>query len=52
MTFDEFSVLFTKLYRAQHNRDPFSITIRRAFNRHRHLPAPTVVRVLTEELAA
>lgn len=52
MTFSEFAKMYFNLYRAAHNRDPFSITTRRAFNRHRHLPAPSIVIAVTNELSA
>lgn len=52
MEFSEFSALFTRMYRAAHDREPYAITIRRAFNRLKHLPAPTIVVTLTDELAA
>lgn len=52
MTFDEFSALYHRLYNAHNGRDPFAITVRRAFNRMRHLPAPSVVVAITNELTA
>lgn len=51
MTFSEFSEMFARLYRARHDREPYAITTRRAFNRLKHLSAPTIVVTLTEELA-
>lgn len=52
MPFSEFAPLYTRLYNTQHGRDPFAITVRRAYNRLNHLPAPSIVIAITEELAA
>ena len=51
MTFSEFSTMYSSMYRIARNRDPFAISIRRAFNRYRHLDSVMIAAAVTEELA-
>lgn len=52
MSFTEFSAMFSSMYREARGQTPFAITIRRTFNRLRHLDSVTIASTLQEELAS